>query len=539
MSLPTLLAGAARVLMVALAVVLVYVFSARDRKSDSHEPRWAWRLLVLLAIAAAILHFDFAIPPPHLIMNPHDVMHYYLGSKYSPEVGYHNLYPCIVLANIENEGAASFQRVRRMDNYEFMDVADVVKQAHEYRASFSEDRWRAFKADVAAFHAYSPGERYWKRIVRDKGYNATPVWNMAARFISNHASVESPVGIRILVGLDIVLLCAALACVRRAFGTRTCLLSLVFFSTMFMMAYGHIRGAYLRLDWLCLLLMAVCMIRLDRYATAGTMVGYAAAARIFPLIFVFGLAAKTIWEFIQTRRLNPKHLRFFVALILVAAVLLGASVVADGGLDTWRAFLAKIRLHDSHLAAQRCGFRYLFLGTYANTGDLWNEFWASKTKCFGAHKALWWTIQAAVAARSLLRRAQTRGLRSRGIRIRARLLPHRPDLLLPLDALGGAIVLSAETRIARQRPRRCAALHRIHRRLRVQRLLATGTDHVLRPIVLAPGDVRLHDLRRPARIGRERTRPPIGALAPCARCPCDNAPPRTESSRPPRTPWQS
>ncbi len=45
----------------------------------------------MLAVLAIALHFNVSLVPPGLTIHTHEVFHYYLGSKYSPEVGYQHL----------------------------------------------------------------------------------------------------------------------------------------------------------------------------------------------------------------------------------------------------------------------------------------------------------------------------------------------------------------------------------------------------------------------------------------------------------------
>ena len=92
---------------------------------------------------------------------------------------------------------------------------------------------------------------------------------MVGYYLANGLSVRSPLGIPILASLDLALLALMFWMVSRTFGKRSALLSVVFFGTVFMMAPGHIALAFLRLDWLALLVMAAAMLKLGRYGTAG------------------------------------------------------------------------------------------------------------------------------------------------------------------------------------------------------------------------------------------------------------------------------
>jgi hypothetical protein len=397
-----LLAGTVRIAVTGTALALVWWYARLYRRGLGARRTKADRILVLAAVAATALYFDFAFyPTPGFFINVHDVFHYYMGSKYAKEVGYLNLYPCAAVADWENNGRRSdIVRIRNMDSYQFVKAGAITRKADTYRALFSRERWDAFKEDVARFKALLGDTKAWRRALIDKGYNATPVWTLAAGLITNHVSAESVWGIALLVLLDVALLAATFAMVWRVFGWRTSLFAVTFVGTVFMLAYGHIRGAFLRLDWVCLLVMSCCMLKANRYKTAGAMAAYAGLARIFPFIFVFGLAAKAAWNLIATRKVERRYVEFFLTFAVVTAALVGLSVL-DGGVEPWRAFWTKIRLHDADMAPSRVGFRYAFLLAYACKPGTWAAYEAAKVAQFREYQGLWWCIQATVLVVSL------------------------------------------------------------------------------------------------------------------------------------------
>ena len=382
-------------IMIAQAAVGLFLFyRIYDRHAIERGRRWLAGVLVVLAAAAVYAYFDFGVYGKFgHFMNPHDFYHYYLGSKYAPEVGYLNLYNCTVAADAElTNGAPPQKSVRSMETYQFVPVKRVLAKRQEYRSLFSDARWEAFKHDVSYFKTRL-GPNRWPPVVRDKGYNATPVWNMVAGLFSNHIPTDSSLGMWFLVSLDLILLTVMFALVGWAFGSRATLFSVVFFGTVFMMAYTHIRGAFLRLDWLAMLVMAVCFVKRERYKTAGALMAYAGLARVFPLIFVFGLGVKFVVDVFRTRRLKRRYVEFFSAFGLTLVVLAAASVFYDGGIGRWHIFLTKIRLHDADLSPIRVGFKYVFLMTSHNPFGTWAAFEKQKLQSFEGYKAVWWAIQ--------------------------------------------------------------------------------------------------------------------------------------------------
>lgn len=368
-----------RCAIIVAAIGLIYRYAAIERRGRSAAaPRRLDVVLGYLALLSVAAHFDLTFRPwPAILVNMHDVFHYYMGSKYSPEVGYGNLYPCTVVADAENHaGRLRFSRVRRMEDYTVVAAREILDAGQDYRARFSPERWREFKADVA-FFASSLGERErWTRVVLDHGYNATPLWNALARQLTERLPAARAEAIPLFVSLDLLLMALAFALVAKAFGRRTALLALVFCGTAFALAPGHIRVAFLRLDWLALLVMATCLLRLGRYRTAGALAACAGMLRVFPALFVLGLAARALGELVAGRRTPRGYLHFFAAFLVAAGVLFLLSLADGGGFDGWRGFAWKIRAHQAHIPQNNAGLHSLFPSSWAVPGDGWPWWWA-------------------------------------------------------------------------------------------------------------------------------------------------------------------
>lgn len=384
--------------VIALITVLWILF---DQLCDARGRQNARKLLavvlVLIAAAGVCAYFDFGSYPKFgRFMNPHDLYHYYLGSKYSREVGYSRLYQCVTVATWENTGQVKHKAVRRMEDYSYVAGQDVVRQADKYKKLFAEERWPEFKKDVAFFDALL-GRRF-SVVNQDMGYNATPVWNMIARPITNRLPTQH---MELLVLFDLALVALMVLAVWTAFGFRTALLALLFFCTCFPMSYTHSRGGFLRLDWVTMVVMAVCMVKLNRYKTAGALVAYAAMARVFPLVFAFGLGGKLLWDMLGTRKLSRKYVDFFATLSVVCVALIGLSVWADAGFEPWSAFFKKIAVHNSHIAPVRVGFKYLFLMAYENPFRGWTGFKSAMIQTFEERQLIWWLVQGSVLLLSL------------------------------------------------------------------------------------------------------------------------------------------
>jgi hypothetical protein len=388
-----------RVLATIGAIVLVYRFAAADRSGRQIRGGWPEYLLLNLALLSVVLHTSFSPYPPSVLVNKHDIFHYYMGSKYSREVGYFDLYPCTVVADSDNAAPGTpvpKYLIRKMDDYSHVWSTDVIRDAERYRSLFSADRWEEFKADVAVFRSEFGSKVAWTTLLGDNGYNATPVWSMIARAVTNVVSVQTFIGLFLLASLDPLLLGLMFFVLWKAFGRSATLLALVLLGSMFVMADGTIRGAFLRFDWLALLVMATCCLKLDRYKTAGALAAYAGAARIFPLAFAFGLGAKCLWELVSTRRIARRYLEFFVTFSLVIVVLVGGSLLADGGTETWESFWSKIRFHDTHMSHLRVGFKPLLLAGAAPFMNDWPAHATMRALRFGELRTVWWALQVLV-----------------------------------------------------------------------------------------------------------------------------------------------
>ena len=376
------------------AIVLIFLYWFFEHRGITKGRLFLDVALAALAIISIPSYFDFHF---RHFMNAHDVFHYYMGAKYSHEVGYFDLYQCAAVATLDGVKLSPETVVRRMDTYRYVAVKDVLKNAGQYKSRFSEARWEEFQKDCRYFQSQEHGLGGWLPCLTDMGYNATPVWSMTGRFLTAFAPTSSPVGMRFLLSLDLFFIAAMTLVVCRAFDWRTGLFALIFFCTCFWMAYTIIRGCFLRLDWVALLVMAVAMLKANRYKTAAALLAYSVMTRVFPLIFAFGLGAKFLWDIGRTRRLNRRYLEFFVTLAVVCVLLLAATACMDGGLQPWKDFASKIKVHNAHIAPTRVGFKYVFLGIYKPPpGGVWPPFKTAKIQQFHDWRVVWWTIQGIV-----------------------------------------------------------------------------------------------------------------------------------------------
>jgi hypothetical protein len=356
----------------AIALVVVWrVYGARLQEVwGSRGQKVFTASLVTLALASTLAYFEFGWLRFERYMNPHDVYHYYIGAKYSDEHRYFDLYAASLVADDELGRRFTKKSIRNLQvTTKFERVDRVLARTDEIKSRFSDERWREFKTDIDYFRSIVPKWK-WQKMLRDKGYNATPVWNSIARVLANAAPTTSVWGMRLLTYIDLALLLAMFFALRWAFGVRGMLFALVFYGTNFMMSHVHIKGAFLRLDWVVCIVIATCAVSRRRYALAGGLMAYAGLARIFPFVFCFGFGVKGMLDWIAwgrarmsgtTRPINKDYLAFFAAFTAVLVALVGMTVLDAGGLAEWRAFLSKIGTHNNDLSTTRVGWRYVAL----------------------------------------------------------------------------------------------------------------------------------------------------------------------------------
>lgn len=277
-------------------------------------------------------------------LNAYEFFHYYLGSKYAHEVGYFDMYGAALAADRESgriywpaDGAMTDLETSRP-----VPVERVEAQEARYRERFSPRRWQEWVDDVFWFKQRM-GSLAWNRILHDRGYNATPVWTaVVGSAFSNRVPTSSERGMTALALLDVVLLAAAVAAVGWTFGAWPALLMVVFLASSYLMAHVHMKGAFLRTDFVVCLVLAVCAQRRDRPALAGALLGYSTLSRLFPAAFLFGPVVKTLWEL---PRVDRRRLRFFTGFTLTMAVLFVFSVAYAGGFEVWSDFARKLASH--------------------------------------------------------------------------------------------------------------------------------------------------------------------------------------------------
>jgi len=331
-------------LLLALAVLAVVVGHRYalpwigERRNELHS-------LAALAVLSGVVFLNFfSFHGERTWVHLHDVAHYYLGAKYFPELGYGHLYTAMLRAEAESfDNQVRPLAARDLAADRVVPVRELLAQSDPVKAAFSPVRWRQFQIDVAYFRA-ALGPHY-AAVFVDHGFNPTPVWAAIGGALANRIRAGDARGIFLLTLLDPLLLLATAALATQAFGGRATLLAAIQFCILFGATFGWTGGAFLRYLWFFGVAAAICLLRRGRPALAGATLGLAAALRIFPALFLWGVLAGGVAKWIGSRafpRLEAKLLAGFAG---TSGALVAITALLPHGLESWIAFAGNLRTH--------------------------------------------------------------------------------------------------------------------------------------------------------------------------------------------------
>ena len=351
-----------------VAIVAIVAFAVLDwprvaARISQDGRRVCHRVLVgLLAVAALLAvasYVDFGVFRYGTYLNEWDFYHYYVGTKYAPELGYAGLYGATLAA--DEESGLRYKNpqgeIRDLASARLRKVEEVAAEAPLYKARFSEARWREFVADIAWFKMQLPEER-WSLILADHGYNGTPTWSFAVgTLLTQRLSVRVPWQRWIMLLLDPLLLLGTALVVGRTFGLRVALLFVTFVGTHYLFSWGHLKGALLRTDFAMASVLAVCFVKRERYKLAGVLLGWAILSRVFPAFFLVGPAVLLAEKLVRRRSLDRRLLGMLLASTATVAALVLASAAYFGGTAIWHEWSSKIALHYADGSDWDLGYR--------------------------------------------------------------------------------------------------------------------------------------------------------------------------------------
>jgi hypothetical protein len=340
------------VLKAAIALAAVLLLAARSRRETDQQPPSRLQEIGLagLGLVAFLAWFNFGAYGLGTYIHHYEFFHYYLGSKYSSELGYTGLYACVGAAEIE-EGRRKEVYTRWMRDLRTNEIrqgdAFVADFAHCRNRFTSADRWNEFKHDVEYFRTHLDPE-VWHHAVTDHGYNPSPVWTVLGKALAS-TGPASPGQIAFLSWVDPLLLLGIGTAVGWAFGWRVLSVALIWWGTNHLSRYYFIGGAFLRHDWLLLAILALCFAKMGRMTLSGAALTWSALIRVFPAIIATGLLLKILIDSVQAKRLciTAAHARFLAGGLLALAVWLPLSLTVRGLDDrpfaVWDEFFSNTR----------------------------------------------------------------------------------------------------------------------------------------------------------------------------------------------------
>jgi len=364
--------------ILATLILLWHYWSTRGGHAPSRQLKAALALVGVLGAAGwwnfGAFHFVGGF------VHYHEFFHYYLGSKYFEELGYTGLYECVAVAEAEAGRGANVSRrwIRNLSTNELALGTPAVQDPSRCLDRFPDRaRWDSFSHDVEWFRQHVSAGK-WNELTADHGYNATPVWTMVGARLANLAPV-SGAQIWALAFLDPILLAIMGGLVWWAFGWQVLAVALVWWGTNYPARYTYIGGVFLREDWLLFAVAAVCLARRGWLAASGAAIAWSTLLRVFPgftLLAVAFSAAHSAW---RSRRLPASLVRFGIGGVVAACLLAAASLLGphppDGGVASWRGFVANSRKHLATPLTNNVGLRQLVTFDPATRSSSVRELW--------------------------------------------------------------------------------------------------------------------------------------------------------------------
>ena len=316
---------------------------------------WQKGALVWVIVACATAWVNFGVFHRSRIVHYWDTFHYYIGSKYFEENEYERLYECVLAADYQDRGEADLTKRKIRDlvdnRLHYVSEDDAIRYQKSCAEHFTPERWEAFRHDAASFRT-AMGSGWWKEMLMDHGYNASPISNMVAAFLTNigwesqlpqvSSAKVAPADMkkfrkRILryTMIDLGLYAGAFLMIFWAFGLRATALSVLVWGCGYPWAYFWTGGSFARVPWFFMAVAAVCLLKRGFPLLSGFALSWSALLRLFPAALAGGPIAAVIDRFVRRKKierpwLNGTDKRFIAGGVLGLVVLIGASLAVNG-----------------------------------------------------------------------------------------------------------------------------------------------------------------------------------------------------------------
>ena len=339
------------------------------KKGEGASLWWERGALVWVILACGAAWVNFGVYHSSRVVHYWDTFHYYIGSKYFEENGYERLYQCVLAADYQDRGSADLKKRKIRDlvdnRLHYLTEDDAIRYEKECAEHFPPERWEAFKQDARSFRTVM-GKSWWRDMLMDHGYNASPISNMVAAALTNigwrgqlpqtptvrvDQDVMKKFRTRILryAMIDLGLYAGAFLLILWAFGLRACALSVLVWGTGYPWAYFWTGGSFARVPWFFMAVAAVSLLKKGFPLLSGFALSWSALLRLFPAVLAGGPGAAIVDRFIRRKTvegpwLRTEDKRFIVGGLIGLLVLCSASV-AINGVDAHTRFLGNTLKH--------------------------------------------------------------------------------------------------------------------------------------------------------------------------------------------------
>jgi hypothetical protein len=314
-----------KVPILGLAIVLALVWRFLPKKTANVA-------LLVLTLLATINYSRWGPRVWVEKIDAYDLVHYYVNAKYFDELGYYDLYPAAVLADHTNGGPRFKEGSRYLAQDEhghgFRPIGHAVRQGRKVKQRFTPKRWAEFETDILWLQRESGAftDKLWRQMLQDHGFNGTPAWTVVARPLANLVPVQS---IKLLCYIDVVLLIGATMLIGWAYGRSTGVWLWLFLVTTYSTRWPTFSWSYLRYDYIAALIAGMAMLKKGRPFAAGLFTGWAAAMRLFPLMWLYGPGMKGIFGLLK-KNVDRKLVTLALGTLVGVGVLQGAALVSMG-----------------------------------------------------------------------------------------------------------------------------------------------------------------------------------------------------------------
>ncbi|MDH5674763.1 MAG: discoidin domain-containing protein [Myxococcales bacterium] len=259
-----------------------------------------------------------------------DAFHYFIGSKYFPELGYFELYRCTAAAQRESGQHADLDQTGIRDLDDNRVYPGTWSRTHEgrCRADFSPRRWKQFVADLERFRKLMKS-RPLVHSLGDHGFNATPL-NVAWLRLFTAATTPSDGTLTAIAAVDMVTLGLVLVLLFWGFGPVGCAVGAAVLAVGFPWGYHWVGGGVLRHSWLLAAAASLALFKKQRPAAGAACLTVAGLLRLFPFVFLGALGLYMLVRALRSRRILPEDRQVVLSATLTLALGFSAAGMVNG-----------------------------------------------------------------------------------------------------------------------------------------------------------------------------------------------------------------